>query len=395
MRIVFGTLVRILHRPVIIGREYMPPKGPCFIISNHSGMYDSFILNYLVKHEAFAGIMTDEFLREGFLPFLFKQLGVVATRKFQPQTTPVRDLIRLVRDNRMIVLMPEGESNWDGATLPSVASTGKLFKAMKVPVYPAIIHNGYLAFPRWANWPRAVKIYVEFKPPLDFTTEMTDEQAADMVDAAIRYDPLVNSQFAPKNIISFRPASRITRLIFRCPDCGNADGLDEIRHRHLVCHQCGEKWRIHGDSTLTNLRTRERLFASDIFRRICRMPRPILDFGAQGKGLIRTPDIPVSRETEYPNYELLGRFDCILREDRIDLLSRGTQNSISIPLSELRSLSNELKMKCQLRTDDEMYQLTFPHGSSLQWQIYIKDILPHLDDRLVRPTNFATGHIPD
>jgi 1-acyl-sn-glycerol-3-phosphate acyltransferase len=368
MRIVFGTLVRILHRPVIIGRENMPPKGPCFIISNHSGMYDSFILNYLVKHEAFAGIMTDEFLREGFLPFLFKRLGVVATRKFQPQTTPVRDLIRLVRDNRMIVLMPEGESNWDGATLPSVASTGKLFKAMKVPVYPAIIHNGYLAFPRWANWPRAVKIYVEFKPPLDFTTEMTDEQAAEMVDAAIRYDPLVDPQFAPKKIISFRPASRIIRLIFRCPQC---------------------------DSTLTNLRTRERLPASEIFRQICRMPRPVHDFGAQGKGLIRTPDIPVSRETEYPNYELLGRFECILRQDRIDLLARGSQNSISIPLIELRSLSNELKMKCQLRTDNEMYQLTFPRGSSLQWQIYIKDILPHLDDRLVRPTNFATGHRPD
>jgi 1-acyl-sn-glycerol-3-phosphate acyltransferase len=395
MRLVFGTLVRILHRPVPIGRENMPTTGPCFIISNHSGMYDSFILNYLVKGEVFAGIMTDEFLRKGFLPFLFKQLGTVATRKFQPQTTPVRDLIRLVQDNRMIVLMPEGESNWDGATLPTVASTGKLFRAMKVPVYPVTIHNGYLAFPRWANWPRAVKIFVEFRPPLHFTKEMTNDQVAEMVDAAIRYDPLTaDIRITPKRVFSYKPARMITRLIFRCPNCGDADGLDEIRGKHLVCYKCGEKWRVHGDSTLTNTRTRERRSATELFRQICLMPRPILDFGAQGKGLIRTPDILVSRETEYPHQQPLGRFDGILREDRIDLLSRGTQATITIPLDELRSLSNELKKKCQLRTDDEMYQITFKQGSSLHWQIYIKDILPHLDESLVRPTDFATGHSP-
>ncbi|UCH10493.1 MAG: 1-acyl-sn-glycerol-3-phosphate acyltransferase, partial [Fidelibacterota bacterium] len=166
MRYVFGPLIQIIHRPVLIGREHRPTKGPGFIISNHCGMYDSFLISWLIKHEATAGIMTDEFLRGGFMAYLFKQLGVVATRKFQTQTTPVRDLIRLVRDNRLIVLMPEGEANWDGGTLPTVASTGKLFRAMKVPVYPVILHNGYLAYPRWANWPRSAKVYVEFKPPL-------------------------------------------------------------------------------------------------------------------------------------------------------------------------------------------------------------------------------------
>jgi hypothetical protein len=30
----------------------------------------------------------------------------------------------------------------------------------------------------------------------------------------------------------------------------------------------------------------------------------------------------------------------------------------------------------------------------LQWQIYVKDLLPHLDDRLIRPTHYATGHSP-
>ncbi|UCD36884.1 MAG: 1-acyl-sn-glycerol-3-phosphate acyltransferase [Fidelibacterota bacterium] len=395
MRLVFIPLIRILHRPVLIGREHMPSSGPCFIIANHCGTYDSFFINYFIKREAVAGIMTDEFLREGFMAYLFKQLGVVATRKFQTQTTPVRDLIRLVRDKRMIVLMPEGESNWDGATLPTVASTGKLFRAMKVPVHPVIIHNGYLAYPRWANWPRTAKIHVEFLPPFTCTPDMTDEEVATRVDEAIRWDAVFDDEpFRPRWVASFRPAKRITRLIFRCPNCGAAEGLEEIRGRFLNCRSCGERWRVRGDATLTNTRTGERRTATEIFRQICEMARPLLDFGEQGKGLIHTADIPVYKEVEYPHQELLGRFDCILREDRIDLLPKNSQEVITIMLTELHSLSNELKVKCQLRTAEDMYQLHFERGSPLQWQIYLKDMLPHLDDRLIRPTDFATGHAP-
>jgi len=395
MRLVFVPLMRIINRPVLIGREHMPASGPCFIIANHSGMYDSFLINYFFEHEAFAGIMTDEYLREGFMAYLFKQLGVVATRKFQPQTTPVRELMRLVKDRRMIVLMPEGESNWDGATLPTVASTGKLFRVMKVPVHPVIIHNGYLAFPRWARWPRAVKVYIEFRPPLTFTLEMTDEQVAEKVDRAIRWEPAMEEpRYLPRRVVSYQPAEKISRIIFRCPDCGESDGLEEVRGRYLVCRRCGERWRVRGDATLTNTRTGERRTSIEVFRQICKMPRPLLDFGPQGKGLIRTPNIPVYREVEYPHQELLGRFDCILREDRIDFLPREGQKAVTIPLDRLQSLSNELKKKCQLRAAEDMYQLYFERGSSLQWQIYVKDLLPHLDDRLIRPTSFATGHAP-
>jgi 1-acyl-sn-glycerol-3-phosphate acyltransferase len=393
MRWVFGPFIRLIHRPVLIGREHVPTSGPGFIISNHCGTYDSFLISWFIKHEATAGIMTDEFLREGFMAYLFKQLGVVATRKFQTQTTPVRDLIRLVRDNRLIVLMPEGESNWDGGTLPTVSSTGKLFRAMKVPVYPVIIHNGYRAYPRWANWPRSAKVYVEFKPPLTFTPDMSDEEVAELVDRSIRWDAHVDDEpFPPGPMITFRPAQRITRLIFRCPSCGESDGFGEVKWKYLDCRSCGERWRVKADATLIHTLTREHRTATDLFREICKMPRPVRDFGAQGRGLIRTTGIPVSREVEYPHQESLGRFDCILREDRIDLLAVDGQEDITIMLADLRSLSNELKKKCQLRTDDEMYQLHFEQGSPLQWQIYVKDLLPHLDSGLIRPTDYVTGH---
>ena len=59
MRLVLVPLLRLIHRPAVIGRENMPTGGPCFLIANHSGLYDMFFLNYPIRHEALAGIMTD------------------------------------------------------------------------------------------------------------------------------------------------------------------------------------------------------------------------------------------------------------------------------------------------------------------------------------------------
>ena len=409
MRLMLVPLLRLYHRPAVIGRENMPTQGPCFLIANHSGMYDMFFMNYPIRHEALAGIMTDEYLRSGILPWFFRRLGTVATRKFQPQSTPVRQLLRLIHDQRMIVLMPEGESNWDGVTLPTVASTGKLFRSTQVPVYPITLHNGYQAFPRWARWPRPVKVTIEFHPPLHFTPEMSDDEVAERVDRAVHWHPL----WEPEALRwtgrwSPRTASGISRLLFRCPSCGKSGNLQELRGKYLRCGDCSRRWRVTADGWLTDTATGERQFSTTLFQTICKMPRETLDFGPQGEGLIRTLNLPVYRETTYPGYESLGRRDCILREDAIDLLpaaatpfdklrvttatATATAKPITIPLADLRSFSAELKVKFQLRTEDHLYQLIFDKGSPLQWQVYLKGMLPHLEEGLTRNTDYANSH---
>jgi hypothetical protein len=371
----------------------MPTEGPCFIISNHPGLYDPVFLNYFIRRDPLSGIMTDEFLRAGLAAYLFRKLGTVATRKFQPQNAPVRDVLRLLQDNRMIVVMPEGESNWDGITLPTVASTGKLFRMAGVPVHPVTIHNGYQAFPRWASWPRPAKVYIEFHPPLNFSREMSDADAARMVDEAVQWRP----DWEPEALRwdgqrAFRPGDGIMRLIFRCPNCGLADGLRESRGRTLHCSHCSNRWQVTAGSELINRDTGDQRSSTDLFHSICRMAREPVDFGRAGTGLIRTTDLTVLQETAYPDYRSLGRFDCILRAERIDLLPKAGGEAITIPLGELASFSAELKVKLQLRTVDTMYQIIFGRKSALHWQVYLKGLLPALESGLVRPTDYANGH---
>ncbi|MCK4578036.1 MAG: 1-acyl-sn-glycerol-3-phosphate acyltransferase [Candidatus Marinimicrobia bacterium] len=294
----------------------MPVTGPCFVIGYHAHTYDAFMANLWMHDEPTAGIITEEYFRGGLVTWALRNVGSVKTRKYQPQSTPVRQILRLIKDNRMFVIMPEGERNWDGITRPTVASTGKLFRRLGVPVHPFIVHNGYKAWPRWAHWPRRIQVTVEFKQPFIFEPGMTDEEVARRVDEAVLWTPDQDMPEYPATATNgFRPADGITKLIFRCPDCADDQQLRTSRGRYLHCDSCGTSWKVGGDSYLTNIATGDSISSTAAYHKICAMPRKLRKWEQFGEAYLLARDLPVYFEEEFPAQKKLGRFDCLLRAD--------------------------------------------------------------------------------
>ncbi|MFB0515595.1 MAG: hypothetical protein ACETWG_03200, partial [Candidatus Neomarinimicrobiota bacterium] len=153
---------------------------------------------------------------------------------------------------------------------------------------------------------------------------------------------------------------------------------------------CDSCWRVGGDSYLTDIRTGERRSSTDTLRHICGFPRDVRDFGPQGKGLLRAGNIPVYLEVEFPNRIFQGRFDSIMREDRISLIPTGQEETITLPFEAIQSISVEKTHRLQVRVQDCLYDLNLcKKGCALQWTVYLKDMLPHLDRYLSRP---MSGH---
>jgi hypothetical protein len=230
-------------------------------------------------------------------------------------------------------------------------------------------------------------MYLEFRPPLQFTPEMTDDEIAEMVDASIRWSPEkdLGTYFnrVPRGI---RPAVGINNFIFRCPHC-REEGLEVIRGRYLVCDSCESRWRVGGDSYLTDVRTGERRSSTEVFRHICQFPREIRDLDPLGAGYTHAAGVTVSREVEFPIQDELGQYDAVLREKGIDLIPVGEGETITISYDELQSISIEKRYGLQLRLKAVTYQLEFDkkRGGSLQWAIYLQMMLPELSRHLIRP----------
>ncbi|KKL95441.1 hypothetical protein LCGC14_1854530, partial [marine sediment metagenome] len=59
---------------------------------------------------------------------------------------------------------------------------------------------------------------------------------------------------------------------FRCPTCGDDSSLREKRGHYLLCDACGSRWRVGGDSFLTNMDSGERRSSTAYFHQICALP---------------------------------------------------------------------------------------------------------------------------
>lgn len=383
-RIMLAPLLRYIFKPTILGRENMPTDGPCFLLSNHANTYDGFLINLEIYSSPTATLLTEEYFRGGLVTFLFKSIGAVPTKKFLPQVTPVREIIRYIRDRRMFIIMPEGERNWDGITRPTVISTGKLYRKLGVPVHPVIIHNGYLSWPRWAPWPRRIATLIEFKPPLEIHKDMTDEEVARLVDQSIRWHPEMDENLLPPaSYRAFRPADGINKLIYRCPACTEEGGLRVRRGRFLICRQCDSRWEVGGDSYLTNTATGERASSTAVFQKINEFKRERKDFDSFGFGLTMQKSLPVYFEAEFPDQVLLGKFHCVFDVGEFRFYPKKGSKPTIISHDDVRSISIEKKYKLQIRLDAGLYQINFVRGSALQWETYLRDLLPTLSRGLI------------
>lgn len=210
---------KIVFRPRLVNPENMPTTGPCFIYGNHSNYVDPFLVNTWMYSEPTAGVMTREQFHKTIPSMFMNSIGIVPTSKYVPEPGVIRSVVKMIQQQRMIVIFPEAGRRWDGRPKPFLESTIKLFHKMKIPVNPVQIHGSYLTWPRWATYPRYGRTEIHFLNainPQDYPDY--DIFAKVITDAAEfeEYNP--PEHCVPKR--AFRPAAGVERFIYRCPVTG-------------------------------------------------------------------------------------------------------------------------------------------------------------------------------
>ncbi|MCK4578035.1 MAG: hypothetical protein KAU50_04550 [Candidatus Marinimicrobia bacterium] len=69
-------------------------------------------------------------------------------------------------------------------------------------------------------------------------------------------------------------------------------------------------------------------------------------------------------------------------------------NPFNIPFNEIQTISIEKKYKLQVRVEQGLYQLNFETGSALQWEYYLRCMLPVLGKMLYSRENNPSKGIP-
>ena len=356
-------IFRLLWNPQLENEgKYFQLETPCFVYGNHSHNYDPFIMNMFTRAGyGTSGVLTQEYFRKGIEAKAMKDIRLLPTRKHVPEPHLIRKIYKKIEEDNSIVIYPEGGRRWDGRPLPWIESTAKIFIRCGVPVYPVTNMGSYVAWPRWAKYPRPARMRFKLHEPFLFDRKKTDfQEALAKLKAPIDFDEaIVPDELKPK--WAYRPADGIHRLLYRDPVSGENGGIITEDGTYVTNRDGSIRYKMLPDSTLLNEKDGQIFTTGELYERIKQLP---LQKDSEG-ALVQT-QVDLHSEVSFPELIPHGEVKATLYEDAVRL--QGSEVDWTIGLEDLLHVGIERSSKLQFFQADRMLQLSFPfEGSALHW----------------------------
>ncbi len=355
---------RYLFSPQVSNPKNMPLKGPCFIFGNHANYFDPFLINLEMTEEPTAGVMTrDQFHKP--LPRIFMDsIGIVPTSKYVPEPGIVRQVMKMIERNRMIVIFPEGGRRWAGKPKPMIETTLKLFWKMGIPVHPVQIHGSYLSWPRWADNIRKSRLDIRWLSPLHASDFDTYESFAETCRAAINFD-----EYNPPATVQIqscsKPAAGIERFLYRCPVTGETGAVYSPDGKQVYSRTSDFVYTMNLQSRLVDAHDEPHSIV-EMFEQISKMPMV-----KNGNGiLLRNYGCELNEINEVHELVQKGKGYAELSQEYL-LLSLGAEK-LRLPIENILYMSVEQNHKITFTTTSGIHQLVLHDASALQWKNYIQ-----------------------
>ncbi|MEY2634816.1 MAG: hypothetical protein RIS75_756 [Actinomycetota bacterium] len=173
--ILIGPILRILFRPKVTGRKFVPKTGGAILASNHLSFSDSIFLpmsvsrkiTFLAKSEYFTG----KGIKGAFMRWFFKSAGQVPVDRSggRAAEAAVQTAISILNSGNLLGIYPEGTRSPDGKLYRGRTGMARIAIETGVPVIPVAMIGTYEAQPTGQVFPKIMRIGVAFGEPIDLS----------------------------------------------------------------------------------------------------------------------------------------------------------------------------------------------------------------------------------
>jgi 1-acyl-sn-glycerol-3-phosphate acyltransferase len=184
-RVVVGGLRVICGiRLQVFGQERLPEGGPMLIASAHQSAFDTFVWLVLVPRCCY--VLKQELLRIPLFGPLVQSTGMISVDRTGGASAMrglLREAERAVREERQIVIFPEGTRADPGTLLPLQPGVAALAARTGLPVVPVVTDSG-LCWGRRAFRKRPGTIHIRLLEPIP--AGIRREELMQRLDSALR-----------------------------------------------------------------------------------------------------------------------------------------------------------------------------------------------------------------
>lgn len=171
-----GNIYGMWFRGEVVGTENFPREGPFLIASNHASHLDPPLVgSQITKQMRF--FARKSLWNNRFLAWWLNQVETIAVERDTGDISAIKKVLQALKDDRAVVLFPEGTRSPDGQLQKPKAGVGLMACKTGVPVVPCRVYDSFAAFGKGRIFPRfGTPVTIVFGPPI--TPDEYDDPAA-------------------------------------------------------------------------------------------------------------------------------------------------------------------------------------------------------------------------
>jgi 1-acyl-sn-glycerol-3-phosphate acyltransferase len=157
------------YNPKIVGKENLLDTG-YLLVGNHKSGLDILLVAYALRKYNPRFMAKKEFFENPISKWLFEKVGAFPIDRQSLDLTAVKKAIRLLKDNNIVVIFPEGTRNTKEEMLPFKKGVASISMISNSKVVPFGISGDY----KFRSKPT-----IEFGKAIDFKEESIGKEEAD------------------------------------------------------------------------------------------------------------------------------------------------------------------------------------------------------------------------
>jgi 1-acyl-sn-glycerol-3-phosphate acyltransferase len=166
-----GVLHAAFFRGDVIGAENLPASGGFLVAANHTSFLDPPFIGCQVPRQI-AYFARKTLWKGGFSSWWLDSVGTIPVDRDGGQdVSAIKRVLKAIKENRGLILFPEGTRSLDGTLQPAKAGVGLIACRTQVPVVPVRIFGSFEAFGKGVKFPRlGTRVTVVFGRPISPAT---------------------------------------------------------------------------------------------------------------------------------------------------------------------------------------------------------------------------------
>lgn len=182
----FAVYFSIYHHLKIEGTQYIPSRGPLFVLINHVSILEPLALGIaMVNRQVLPGVhiftvAKKELFSSAPFAWFLNSIGMFPIDREHTDMAAMRTMLTILKQNKMIAMAPEGSRSPNGQLQAFQPVVAKIAITRQVPILPVGASGAEKALPLGSKIPRSHPILLRFGPVFElsefYNLPLTDEQ---------------------------------------------------------------------------------------------------------------------------------------------------------------------------------------------------------------------------